>query len=327
MPYQFTHGELLAATSTLELWLRRLPCWPVTSRWRNLRTTMAKDTNKAFRVLVATDGSAHARAAINTVRQFPWPSNTRVRVVVARRTRAEYRRSILLAALDRGAEAAADHARRALARRWPGVEISIVDKAPEAAILAEAERFGADVIVIGWRGHGAVRRALMGSVSRAVVRGARCSVLVTRRALRVRRIVLGLNMATRALALVGRLDAPSDGRVILLTALESMSVPTHVLLKAGAVAREVKRINARRAKDAMKELKRAAAQLQRAGWRTRTMLTTGEPLNDLLATVAGTRAQLLVVGAKGASGVRQLLLGSVAEGAVNRSTVPVLIAR
>jgi nucleotide-binding universal stress UspA family protein len=43
--------------------------------------------------------------------------------------------------------------------------------------------------------------------------------------------------------------------------------------------------------------------------------------------VAATRAQLLVVGARGTSGVRHLLLGSVAEGALNRCPVAVLVAR
>ena len=78
---------------------------------------------------------------------------------------------------------------------------------------------------------------------------------------------------------------------------------------------------------AARELRRAAAELERAGWKTRTVVTSGEPLRDLLGTVASTRAQLLVVGARGASGIRHLLLGSVAEGALNRSSVPVLIAR
>ena len=77
----------------------------------------------------------------------------------------------------------------------------------------------------------------------------------------------------------------------------------------------------------MKMLNRAAARLKRRGWHTRTVLTNGEPLRDLLRIVAKERAHLLVVGARGASRVRHLLLGSVAEGALNRSRVPVVIAR
>jgi nucleotide-binding universal stress UspA family protein len=286
---------------------------------------------KAFRVLVATDGSDQARAAITTAMRFPWPAHTQVRVVAARRTRAEQRRSILLAALDRGAAAAAEDARRTLSRRWPEVEAVVLDKTPVDGILTEAERFAADVILLGWRGHGAIRRLLMGSVSRGVVRGARCAVFVVRRAVRVRRIVVGLDgsaTAKRALAFVAGLVPPADGRVILLTAVEVMAVPSRGLVPgAVAVAREAKRTNVRRARAAMSELNRAAAQLQRAGWRTRTVLTSGEPLRDLLGTVATVRAQLLVVGATGRSGVRHLLLGSVAGGALNRSPLPILIAR
>jgi nucleotide-binding universal stress UspA family protein len=286
---------------------------------------------KEFRVIVATDGSENARGAVATARHFPWPARTRVRVVVARRTPVEYRRSILLTALDRSAEIAADQARRVLAHRWPDLDVVILDKAPVTAVLDEAERFRADVIVVGWRGHGAVRRALMGSVSRGIVRGAACAVLVVRQPQRVRRIVVGLDHAphsSRALAFVERLVPPARGRVTLATAMTSTPKPSRrVALAASELAREVERTNARRAHTASKELNRAAARLKKRGWEARTALTTGEPLNDLLGAVKSSRAQLLVVGAKGTSRVRHLLLGSVAEGALNTSPVPILVAR
>ena len=287
-------------------------------------------TRKELRVLVATDGSRDAQAAIATTMHFPWPALTRVRVVSARRTGAEYRRSILLTALDRGAEKAAESARRTLSRRWPDVEIEVVDKTPVEGILGEAERFQADVIVVGWRGHGAVRRLLMGSVSRGVVRGSKCAVLVVNRPQRVRKIVVGLDgspTAQRALAFVGRLVPPRDGRVTLVSGVELMTVPSRGRVPgAAAIAREIRRTNTMRARTATKVLHRAAAELKRSGWHPRTMLVHGEPLRDLLGAVAATRAQLLVVGARGTSGVRYLLLGSVAEGALNRSPVSVLVA-
>jgi len=236
-----------------------------------------------------------------------------------------------LTALDRGAEKAAENARRTLSRRWPNVEIEMVDKTPVEGILHEAERFQADVIVVGWRGHGAIRRLLMGSVSRGVVRGAKCAVLVARRSQRVRKIVIGFDgspTARRALAFLGRLVPPRDGRVTLVTGVELMTAPSQGRVPgAGAIAREIRRTNTIRARTATKALNRAATQLQRRGWQTRTALVRGEPLRDLLGTVAAARAQLLVVGARGTSGVRHLLLGSVAEGALNQSPVAVLLAR
>src|SRR3712207_1436354 len=47
---------------------------------------------------------------------------------------------------------------------------------PAAEIVALAEEIGAGLIVMGSRGHGGIRRALMGSVSDSVVRHAHCPV-------------------------------------------------------------------------------------------------------------------------------------------------------
>ena len=53
--------------------------------------------------------------------------------------------------------------------------------APAAEIVTLGEEMGVGLIVVGTRGLGGVRRALMGSVSDSVVRHAHCPVLVVRR--------------------------------------------------------------------------------------------------------------------------------------------------
>jgi nucleotide-binding universal stress UspA family protein len=50
----------------------------------------------------------------------------------------------------------------------------------EEEIVEVAEEIGAGLIVLGSRGHGRLRRALMGSVSDAVVRHAHCPVTIVR---------------------------------------------------------------------------------------------------------------------------------------------------
>jgi nucleotide-binding universal stress UspA family protein len=52
---------------------------------------------------------------------------------------------------------------------------------PDEGILAVGEDVGAGLIVLGSRGLGGVKRALMGSVSDSVVRHAHCPVLVVRK--------------------------------------------------------------------------------------------------------------------------------------------------
>ncbi|HEY6749962.1 MAG TPA: universal stress protein [Rubrobacteraceae bacterium] len=53
--------------------------------------------------------------------------------------------------------------------------------APDQEIVDLAEKLSAGLVVIGSRGRGGIRRALMGSVSDSVVRHAHCPVLVVRR--------------------------------------------------------------------------------------------------------------------------------------------------
>jgi nucleotide-binding universal stress UspA family protein len=52
---------------------------------------------------------------------------------------------------------------------------------PDAEITAVAEEIGAGLIVVGSRGLGALRRAMLGSVSDSVVRHAHCPVMVVRK--------------------------------------------------------------------------------------------------------------------------------------------------
>lgn len=288
---------------------------------------------REFRVLVASDGSLSATAATVTALRFPWPERTQASGIVARFTGADARRSILLSALDRSSELARETAARTLARRWPGARVRLADSPPAQAIVREAARIAAHVIVMGWRGHGIIRRLLAGSVSRAVVREAPCSVLVVRRAVRqVKRVVLGYDgspYANHAVDLLARLPVPG-GRVSLLMAVETMTLPSHSLLSSASkatVVREVKRVNRTRMTGARRSLEAAAGKLRTAGWKVDVKVTEQSPLPALLSRTTETKADLLVVGAKGDTGLRQLLLGSVAEGALDRSRVPVLIVR
>jgi nucleotide-binding universal stress UspA family protein len=75
---------------------------------------------------------------------------------------------------------ALDRARGLLAGRGLDVEYQPAIGEPADAITEVAERRQADLIVVGTRSPGAVERLLGHSVSHAVLRDARCNVLVVR---------------------------------------------------------------------------------------------------------------------------------------------------
>jgi nucleotide-binding universal stress UspA family protein len=286
-----------------------------------------------FPVVIATDGSPESRAALAVVVGFPWPPGATVAAVVARSGLTGVAdRGPIASALDRATEAISRHARRALGRRWPEAPVAFLTGAPAEAILAEARRRRARVIVVAPRPRGRLSRLFLGSVTRAVVRRAPCAVLVARgRARRVRRLVIGLDgsrHARRAVDLVAALTPPAGGRVTLVAAVEPVRVPSTGLLPASArdvIRTEAARLEAERVTAARVELDRAAASLAPAGWAVGRLVRTGVPLPTLLDVAA--RADLLVLGARGIGALEGLLLGSVADGAVSQAPGSVLIAR
>jgi len=62
----------------------------------------------------------------------------------------------------------------------PGAEQTVLSGAPGPALCDLAAELPASVIVIGTRGHGGLRRAVLGSVSDHVVRHAPCPVVTCR---------------------------------------------------------------------------------------------------------------------------------------------------
>lgn len=132
---------------------------------------------------------------------------------------------------------------RILRRRWPDGQARVVKAAPIQGIVAEARRMKADVVVVGWRGHGPLHRLLAGSVSRGVAKRAPCSVLVVRETRRAfRRIAIGIDgspHSARALEFLTTVTPPRGGRVTLLQAVDMMPVPRQGLAPAallGSVA-------------------------------------------------------------------------------------------
>jgi len=287
---------------------------------------------RAFRVLVATDGSPAARAALATAVRFPWPEPSLGAGVVALERRDLSFSPELRDAFRGGLRAVADEAARELRRRWKDGSVVAVDNTPREAILAEARRLRADAIVLGWRGHGTFRRLLAGSVSRSIVRDSGRAVLVVRTApAHARRFVLGFDgspSARRALELLLRLRPDGRNAAVVISVVEPLRLPAASRLPEttrASLHAELRRLHRQRESTARRKLEAAVTRLRASGWRANGEVRLGAPLAALLERAEEHRANVLMLGASTKRGAERFILGSVASGALDAATIPVLI--
>lgn len=146
-----------------------------------------------MKILLAVDGSPCSDAAIEEVARRPWPEGSSVKVLTAYElplapTAEPWALPInyfdeMDIALQKQAQNVVDDAIKKLRTRLTktiALDGALLPGPPRTVILDEAERWGADLIVVGSHGYRAWERFLLGSVSQAVVSHAKCSVEVVR---------------------------------------------------------------------------------------------------------------------------------------------------
>lgn len=142
-------------------------------------------------MLLCADGSHHALAALASGAALIDPGTPRIIVTVMAEpdptlvtgsgmaggvmSAEDFDR--LEAEAGQDAVAIAEEVRTALG--LPDAEARVLQGDPAIAICQLAEELDAAAIVIGSRGHGGIKRAVLGSVSDHIVRNAPCTVIVT----------------------------------------------------------------------------------------------------------------------------------------------------
>ena len=147
------------------------------------------------KILLATDGSEFSERAARSIAERPWPEGTEIEVMSI----VELHLGTTQALLEppfvdndqlelqraRGMKRAEDAVATAveiLSKTFPKINesISVLLDGPKAVIIDEADKWGADLIVVGSHGHRGIERFLLGSVSEGVALHAHCSVEVIR---------------------------------------------------------------------------------------------------------------------------------------------------
>ena len=145
-----------------------------------------------MKILLAVDGSPISDAAVIEVAKRPWPAGSEVKIISVAEWSPEpgIRESLSPGFLEEFEKTALDHAAgvadRAVATfRENEAQVIPVSKtvaidSPKDAIIEEAERWGADLIVVGSHGYRGYKRYMLGSVSQAVAAQSKCSVEIVR---------------------------------------------------------------------------------------------------------------------------------------------------
>lgn len=138
-------------------------------------------------ILLATDGSAQAQSAARTAADLAQRTDSELHVVtvgaglpISATTNPAHLEEVQREN-RRQAEQVLEQEVKTIEESGGAVkETHLREGRAEEEIVELAEELGAGLIVMGSRGHGRLRRALLGGVSDAVVRHAHCPVTIVR---------------------------------------------------------------------------------------------------------------------------------------------------
>jgi nucleotide-binding universal stress UspA family protein len=295
-----------------------------------------------MRVFVAIDGSDSASLAVDLVADVAWPGGTTIRVVEAIETGAALfggpwptlalvQADELEARVRLDADATVLEAEARLTRPGLAVESAVLHGRPAAAIVDDARQMAADLIVVGSRGHGTIEAMLLGSVSAEVVDHAMTPVLVAR-CRRIDRVLLawdGSTGAARAADLLHQwpIFARSSVRVVSVADIE---VPWWSgFPEAGSPELMPLWLDAIDASRSRHDLlaSEMTVELQAAGLTAEADRREGDAATEILAAAHAFKADLILLGTRGRTGVARLVLGSVARNVLHHASSSVLVVR
>jgi nucleotide-binding universal stress UspA family protein len=177
-------------------------------------------------------------------------------------------------------------------------------------ILEEAGETQADLIIMGRHGYTGLTRLLMGSVTARVIGHSPCNVLVVPQGipLSFERLLIASDGSPYSEAAwaegLSLAKAMGSGLIGVAVAASDRDVPT--------------------ATGAVRSLEATATQ---QGIAVDTMIPVGRPEEGIVKAAAFKQASLIIVGSHGRTGLKRLLMGSVAERVIGLASCPVLVVK
>jgi len=209
---------------------------------------------------------------------------------------------------------------------------------PKEAISTYAKEWSADLIMVGSHGHGAVTRALLGSIAQAVLHGAHCPIEIVRPVPESRASTQGMKIllatdgsecSAKAVDFVANQPWParSEVRILSVAPLVPADVPSLASQFSAPLPNLVDELRKRARMQAGEAVASARKTLTPTGLDIYHATPMGDPRVTILEEAKTCDADLIVLGSHGRHGLERFLMGSVAEAVAANATCSVAVVR
>jgi len=288
------------------------------------------------RILVCTDLSAPARHAAERAALVAAAVGAEVDVVHVMTTGWRERMQALLQdhagdvgrqLHDANTQGLEELVSRLREKSGAGITGKLLEGPVVPTLLSAAEQGAADLIVLGARGSGFMRHALLGSTAERMIRKARCPMLVVKQGPHeaYRRALLALDLSPVAQRVIeaGRAVAPG-ARLLPLHAYELLYEGK--MRYAGVDESTIRRYRESACAESAARFDAILRSADIEHGLLAALLTHGDPVACILEQEQERDCDLIVVGKQGEGKFEELLLGSVTKHVLNESRADVLIA-
>jgi nucleotide-binding universal stress UspA family protein len=292
----------------------------------------AKKETKGFSILLADDGSEHARAAVSLLADLKLPRDSHIRVLrVLTPLQAGERVAI---------ESALEATRKQMLENGFDADGELLMGYPAEKIIEYAEEHKPDLILLGAKGLRSTLGILLGGVAQQIVEYASCPVLIVRAPYNgFSRILLatdGSESSMAAVSYLGNFPIPVQARIEVMHVLPPPSLPISVVepmfMDLGpSETGEISEAESARRKKEEEEgqilVTTCCDLLKQHGKEASFILRRGDAATEIIEYAKNKKINLIVTGSRGLSQVRSWLMGSVSRKLVHYSGCSILVVR
>jgi nucleotide-binding universal stress UspA family protein len=273
-------------------------------------------TDKARKLLIATDGSQSCDSAEREAIKLAKICSSRLLALSVVVTNREYE-EVLPWVVERAEREMREHLEsfRSLASQ-EGVDCEAIlhqGEDPYVDIIDEAAKSGADLIVMGTHARTGIKRLIMGRLTARVIGHSPCNILVVPPGSGVNygHILLasdGSKHSAAASAEAITIAKQCNSTLMIVTVIPSDAMPAELLA-------------------AESNVNQLAESANKEGVKHEALVIRGKPHEAIVNTAAEKRADLIVLGSHGLTGLMSLLMGSVTGQVISHTHSAVLVVK